>query len=198
MNRFNDLKETYTIAWDLIEKASQSSADPMRTPVMATAEAGLAHQRTIVLRDVQVASNLLFFFSDSRAPKIRHLKNNPKVNLLFYDPKKGVQIEASGEGLVFSHNEAAKNYWNRLNWYGRSNYAAEAASGQPISQGKGYLPDFWSPDMELKDTEYAYDHFAVIQIQVQHLDVLHLHEEGHQRAQFSRNSPDWNATWVVP
>jgi hypothetical protein len=199
MERFNDLKGTLKTAWNLVYRASVSRNDPMRTPVMATVEDAKAHQRTLVLREVKVATEQLFFFSDVRAPKVQHLKKNPQINILFWDPKRSVQIEMAGEGFVFSHNEQAKRYWSGLNIEGRSNYAAEGASGMPITRDSGYLPDFWSAEMDLTKTEFAYDNFVVIQVQVQHLDVLHLHPAGHQRARFDKSAgSDWSASWVVP
>lgn len=199
MERFNQLEDVYKTAWNLVFRAAVSRNDAMRTPVMATTDGNRPHQRTIVLREVAVPAEQLFFFSDIRAPKIQHLKSQPEINLLFWDPRKKVQIEMAGTGFVFSHNTKAAAFWGKLNIAGRSSYASEATPGTPISIDRGYLPDFWSADMALEQTNFAYDRFAIIQMQVQHLDVLHLHSKGHQRAQFNKlEDGSWASSWVVP
>lgn len=199
MERFRDLEHTQKSAWNLVFRAALSRNDAMRTPVMATVDSQQPQQRTLVLREVNVQAEQLFFFSDLRAPKIQQLKDNSALNLLFWDPRKKVQIEMTGNGFVFSHNDKAAQYWAQLNLAGRSSYATEATPGTPASSDQGHLPDFWSSEMELKKSDFAYHNFGVIQMQVQHLDVLHLHSEGHQRAQFNKQADgSWASTWVVP
>lgn len=199
MERFRDLAHLHKTAWNLVFRAALSRHDAMRTPTMATTDGKHPHQRTIVLREVDVQAEQLFFFSDVRAPKVRHLQSNASLNVLFWDPKKKVQIEMAGAGFTFARNQKTAQYWDKLNITGRSSYATNAAPGTPASSDQGHLPEFWSADMDLEKTNFAYNHFAVIQMQVQHLDVLHLHAQGHQRAQ-SRKQADgsWVTTWVVP
>jgi hypothetical protein len=199
MERFSSLEQIHKMAWNLVFRAAVSRNDAMRTPVMATTDGNRPHQRTIVLREVDVQREQLFFFSDIRTPKIQHLKSQSELNLLFWDPRKKVQIEMAGTGFVFSHNNKAKAFWEKLNIAGRSSYASEATPGTPVSTDQGYLPDFWADDMALEQTNFAYDRFAIIQMQVQHLDVLHLHDKGHQRAQFDKLADgNWASSWVVP
>lgn len=200
MERFNDLPQLQKTAWNLLFRAAGSRNAPMRTPVMATTDGQRPHQRTIVLRAVDVPAAQLFFFSDLRAPKIEHLLSNPAVNVLFWDPRKKVQIEMAGTANIYQQDKPSAHYWKQLNITGRSSYASLLPPGSPRAAEQQHLPDFWQQDMDLAQTDFAYANFALIGMQVQHIDVLHLHPTGHQRARFNWQSANdsWSANWAVP
>jgi len=200
MERFNDLAELRKTAWNLLFRAATSRNAPMRTPVMATTDGHRPHQRTIVLRAVDVPAARLFFFSDLRAPKIEHLLSNPAVNVLFWDPRKRVQIEMAGTADINQQDEPSARYWKQLNITGRSSYASLLPPGSACAAGQHHLPDFWQANMDLAQTDFAYANFALICMQVRHIDILHLHPAGHQRARLDWQTAtnDWAANWAVP
>lgn len=199
MERFTSLDKVLKTAWNLIYRAAVSRNDPMRTPVLATIADGHPHQRTIVLRKVDTNVHLLYFFSDMRAPKVMHLQQNPNCNLVFWDPRKKVQVEVQAKGKVFHQTTLNQEFWNQINIGGRTSYAALQAPGTPIKKNQAYLPDNWSKEMDIQDTQFAFEHFAVLVLNVQQLDVLHLHEAGHQRCLFTKTAEkSWEMNWLVP
>jgi hypothetical protein len=199
MERFNNLTDFYKAAWNLLDQAALSRNDPMRTPVMATVANDRPHQRTIVLRKVDTKQDLLYFFSDARAPKILHIKNNPTCNLVFYDVLRKVQIELQATGSVLQEEKQSRSFWEKIDAGGRSSYAAMYAPGSQIKNQQEYLPAHWNQDMDLEATEFAFENFAVLQLSALQLDVLHLHQDGHQRAIFTKNaSKEWDKIWLVP
>lgn len=199
MEKFTHLDDVLKTAWNLLYRAAVSRNDPMRTPVLATVMEGQPHQRTIVLRKVDTVQNQLYFFSDLRAPKVTQLRQNPSCNVLFWDPRKKVQIEAQAIGQIFHQAPINEAFWKQINVGGRTSYAATQSPGTPIEKGQTYLPAAWNTEMDIKDTESAYSHFAVLELTVQQLDVLHLHQAGHQRCLFKKMSTgDWQKDWVVP
>lgn len=199
MERFTNLNDVLKTAWNLIYRAAISRNDPMRTPVMASVADGRPHQRTIVLRKVDPPEQLLYFFSDMRAPKVKHIQQNPNCNLVFWDARKKVQIEIQAKGQIFHQAEVNQAFWQKINIGGRTSYAALQAPGTPIKKDQTYLPENWTAEMTLQESEFAFDHFAVLALRVYQLDVLHLHQEGHQRCLFTKSSDkDWTMDWVTP
>ena len=199
MERFEDLNMTLIRSWDQIFRAAQGRNDAMRTPVLATFDGKKIHQRTIVLRKVNVQNRILYYFSDYRAPKIQHLQVDPQLNVVFYSAKKKLQIEASGIGIVAHQDERCRSFWQQINVQGRQSYATDKAPGSLHLQDEGFLTKDWPKnDSDLSQTEWAFANFALIEMHIDTLDVLHLHQDGHQRARFDWENGEWNGHWVVP
>lgn len=198
MEKFTSLDAVFKTAWNLIYRAALSRNDAMRTPVLATVATGHPHQRTIVLRQVNTQTQQLYFFSDARAPKVQHLLENPNCNVLFWDPRKKVQIEVQAKGQILQQTAINQKFWEQINIGGRTSYAALQAPGTPIEKEQAYLPKNWALDMDIQDSAFAFKHFAVLALDVQQLDVLHLHQAGHQRCIFSKKEDSWEKNWVVP
>ena len=198
MEKFTNLNDVFKTAWNLIYRAAISRNDPMRTPVLATVAEGHPHQRTIVLREVDTTANLLYFFSDLRAPKVTQLQQECLCNLIFWDPRKKVQIELRANGRVLHQTPPNKKFWDRINVGGRTSYATIHPPGTKITQNQPYLPEYWKLDMNIQETTPAYEHFAVLELEAYELDVLHLHQEGHQRCLFKKVGHNWEMDWLVP
>lgn len=202
MERFTDLNTALQLSWDLLYQAATSRSDPMRTPVLATFDGTLLHQRTIVLRKVEQQKQELFFFSDLRAPKVIHLRADPQLNALFYHPEKKVQLEVRGNGFIHEQDALSRAFWEKINTLGRSSYATASAPGTPLNSPNPNLPEDWSAKATPAETERYFVNFALIRMEVSIIDLLHLHHGGHQRALFSKRGVEqggeWSRSWVSP
>lgn len=199
MEKFTSLDSVFKTAWNLLYRAAISRNDAMRTPVLATVAEGYPHQRTIVLRRVDPQEQQLYFFSDARAPKIDHLQQNTNCNVLFWDPRKKVQIEIQAKGQVLQQTSITQQFWKKINIGGRTSYAALQAPGTAIEKEQAYLPKDWGSNMDIQDSEFAFKHFAVLELVAHQLDILHLHPAGHQRCLFIKgNDKVWEKQWIVP
>ncbi len=194
MERFTSPDHMQRAAWDLMYRAAVNRNDVMRTPAMATFDGAKVHQRTIVLRKVDKAAQELFFFTDRRSPKVAHLEQDQQLNVLFWHPRKKVQIEAIGKSVLHYQDDLCRSFWEQLNIGGRSSYATLLAPGTPQLADSTNLPQHWSKEMILSLTESNFQHFVVIQMQVTEMDILHLHSDGHQRAFIAEKEK----TWLVP
>jgi len=86
---------------------------PFRYFTLATLNNGRPKQRTVVLR--KISKDLKFtFYTDCRSPKIEQIKSNENVNLLFYHPKKLIQITIEGKAKQITNNEVTNTYWHAL------------------------------------------------------------------------------------
>ena len=77
---------------------------PFKFGTLATLGLGnLPRLRTIRIRDFDPQNMRLTFYTDSRSKKILHIKENNKVSLLFYHPKKLLQLRLEGLALSLIH-----------------------------------------------------------------------------------------------
>lgn len=198
MNRFLTLESFADQCWRLFLNGSLKKNDPLRTPVIGTSFKNTAHLRTVVLRKVDISKRTLLFQTDMRSAKMQHLQQNPRFTCLFYHPKKQLQIITEGAVQLHHQNELAKMYWERIPIQGRKTYAALQAPGTPVDTATDGLPDFWKDEMNLSKTDYAFANFVVMVCQVEKMEALLLHSDGHQRAAFVWTDNNWKSTWLIP
>ena len=198
MERLQSLEHSLKHCWNLLFQAYVKRNHPMRTAYLATQSTDGPRVRTIVLRKSNAEERRLLFFCDVRSPKVQHLKKNSQAEVLFYDPKKKVQIRANGDIQIEQGSSLCKEYWTQLNRAGRSSYAAVPNPGAAMEEDQTGLPENWAESFPLSFTEYAFQNFCLLHLEVRELDLLHLHPEGHQRAGFNWNGQDWGKTWRIP
>ena len=78
----NQLQEALTDSSHDFHTLSVSTMNNNQEPV----------SRTVILRQVDYKKKTLGFHSDVRSEKIKHLKKNPKVSLLFYSKRLRLQL----------------------------------------------------------------------------------------------------------
>lgn len=199
MERFDTPDKFLHDAWHLLIKAAIKRHGSYQKPSIATVDAdGFARQRVVVLREVDMQQRRLTLFTDSRSEKVTELRDRPNLSWLFWDERKKVQIRMIGSAVLEEGSERCRQYWDRLPVQGRSSYAMLPAPGTPQQNDEVPLPEQWHDEMNLEDTEYAFEHFMVITCQVFKADLLHLHHEGHQRAKFEFRDGHWDGQWVTP
>lgn len=145
----------------------RSNADkrhPFRRVILSTIDEYPESRVVIKRKSKQDFSQIIF--TDSRTPKVQHLKANPKSTLLFYHDKKMLQIRMKGSCEIVSEGKEYDEYRASLN--GRtSDYQTLLTPGSILNGNDIHYDDAM--------------HFVVIQFVPQEIDVLHLNREGHQR-----------------
>ena len=171
----------------------------MRTPVMATYAEEAPFARTVVLREADTQSYELLFFTDIRSHKVGQLREQSQVASLYWDPGKKIQIRCRGKVALEQGTERCQEFWSRLNGAGRRTYATVQEPGSKVTEYTTGLPEGWSDDWPPENTDFAFTNFALLIQEVTEMDVLHLEQEGHQRALFARQQDDsWDMTWLIP
>jgi pyridoxine/pyridoxamine 5'-phosphate oxidase len=198
MKRFEGLDTFLHDAWHLLVKASIQRKGAYQTPVIGTMGDGRADLRIVVLRKVDLEAKQLICFTDARAEKVKQLRESSRLSWLFWDPGKKVQMRMYGQAVLHQGDELCRQYWGRLPVQGRQSYASEIAPGSQAEADVNGLPEYWSSDMELSQTEYAFKNFMLITCNIDQMELLHLHHEGHQRARFEQTNGAWTGHWVVP
>jgi len=140
--------------------------------------------RTVVLRDMTQAYELIFF-TDSRSQKVEQFKTNPNAEVLFYHPKKLLQIKATGSISFLKDDEKLKHYRNKIQGSSLKDYITQDPPSTPIK----------NPD----SVEYNKDevNFCVIVLKIEVLEGLQLKRPNHIRSRFEREN-DWKGQFLVP
>jgi pyridoxamine 5'-phosphate oxidase len=164
--------------WRELANAPHDLHHPWRTAVLATTDGEIADARTVVLREADVGEKRLTIFSDARAGKVAQLSAHPRGMLVMWSPalnwqlRLRVHLQAETEGLAVSSS------WARLRLSPAAyDYLSAVAPGSVLANAIGARG------------ERA--HFAVITADVQSVDWLELHPQGHRRARFAGGDAIW-------
>jgi pyridoxamine 5'-phosphate oxidase len=209
----DSLDDIFAACWASLVDATTLAQHPMRTGVLATNAGSHSEVRTVVLRAVDIATEVIACNTDRRTEKVTEIVNNPQVNWLFFHPVEQIQLRLRGRARVLVSRDETECYWSLLPTLSYRNFLTARAPGMPVNKRTGDLPTYLdtaldtSSDTPLEtpvapinagDIESARDNFAVIETQVDHIDWVCLHRSGNSRAQFScaahdgRNSAsDW-------
>jgi len=144
--------------------------------------------RTVVKRNID-ADLKLTFFTDSRSPKVEQIWDNPRVSVLFYHPKKKLQIRLYGQASIIDegHGDFDRYLQSVKESPSMKDYTTIQAPGQMLSE---------EPEAGVLFGDEIY--FVAIEIQAQKVDVLQLGWESHQRSLFIRDRSRWIQQELVP
>ncbi len=146
--------------------------------------------RTVVLRSFDPAMRRLVVHSDRRAAKMAEIAANPRVALHVWDDDAQVQVRLDGVAAPQPEG-AARMEWDQLHAGSRGTYRVRPAPGT-------VLADPAAADTDRVDEDAAYANFAVIAVQVDGMEWLHLARDGHRRAAFTWTADGMRAEWLVP
>lgn len=173
--------------WRGLVRAAADRRHPWRTPVLATVAAdGAPNARTVVLRAADPATRTLRLHTDRRSAKAAELARDPRVTLVFWDPRARVQLRLRGRAEVLHEGPEHARAWAATPPAARRDYATRLPPGTPIAARE---------DVAHGD---GAANFAVIRVRVMTIDRLALAAEGHLRAGFAWEGDEPRATWLVP
>ncbi len=171
---------------DELQKSLVQKKHPFRYFTLATSgPENIPRLRTVVLR--KVSENLMLtFYTDKRSTKIAHIEKNNKVSLLFYHPKKLLQLQIEGVATIVDDKAKLKDSWNGIQLNSRKDYTTDRAPGSTIDN-----PDNIS---YLEGENY----FCMVEINPLKIEYLKLKRPNHLRIQFSKSNDDWQGEFLVP
>ena len=180
----HELGSLYDHAWQRLVRGVHDRHAPARHPTLATVSPdGLPKARTVVLRAADKSLGRLEIHTNLHSSKIADLMAKPVAALHVWDSGSWLQIRLQVDVKVASGTDVADT-WARVPERSRTAYSSSRAPGHPIPAALAYDH---APDPAV---------FAVLQLDIQTLDLLHLGAD-HRRAQFTREN-DWAGQWLVP
>ncbi|MEL6916693.1 MAG: pyridoxamine 5'-phosphate oxidase family protein [Bacteroidota bacterium] len=179
-------KTFYDELKDELQKGAYEKNHPFRYFTLGTVGLDqLARLRTVVLR--QVTDDLvLTFYTDKRSKKITHMKENDKVSLLFYHPKKLFQLKIEGIATIESDKKSLRKVWNAIGPKSKMDYITTIAPGSTIKSLDAITY------LEKKDF------FCMVEVKPFKIEYLKLNRPKHIRVRFSQNKGQWTGEFLVP
>lgn len=147
----------------------------------------LPRLRTIVLRDMDDDTSMnLYFYTDARSKKIMHINENPRVSLLFYHPKKLMQLKIEGWAEQVQDSALLQKRWAKIGARSRKDYITEQPPGTALD----------NPD----NINYLNDenHFCMVRVAPFKIEYLKLKRPNHLRIHFAKENGDWEGEFLVP
>ncbi|NHF61338.1 pyridoxamine 5'-phosphate oxidase family protein [Flavobacteriaceae bacterium TP-CH-4] len=169
-----------------LQQGAVKKGHPFRYCTMATVGLDrIARLRTVVLRKV-IDDLHLVFYTDRRSKKIIHIKENPKVSVLFYHPKKLMQVKVEGLAKIIKDEKILQKYWSGVQPSSRKDYTTSLAPGSSIKN-----PD----EVEYLDEDA---HFCMLEIVPFKIEYLKLKRPNHLRVRYSKENNHWEGEFMVP
>lgn len=179
--RLEDLGLIEAAVWRELGQAVQCPTHAWRVGVLATLEGDAADARCVVLREWDAARRTLLIYTDSRSPKVAQLAAHPQGTLVLWSEALGWQLRLRVRLDLQTTGLAVSSRWARLKMTPAAHdYLSPLPPGSPLDRA--------APVRESRQ------HFAVLTAQVQAVDWMELHTEGHRRAQLDAAG----ARWVTP
>jgi pyridoxamine 5'-phosphate oxidase len=148
-----------------------------RHPILASSDGQHIFQRIVVMREFNFEKKSIVIFTDSKSQKVTQIVNHPECNLLFWDPRKKLQISIHSIPQIETDNS---RYWMKINDKQKKDYSV---TPPPKSAIKAH------DDYQFSDQ----NRFTVVNITFKSMDVLQLSAQGHVRAvhDFENNTQSW-------
>jgi pyridoxamine 5'-phosphate oxidase len=179
--------------WRRIADALNGRWPPWALPTLATASADGPKARVLALRSIDPAERLFVFHTDARSDKIRELRSDARVSVVFWDPVDAIEARFTGLAIAHCGDDVARNAWQRVSPLRRMASAIELAPNAPLAQ-PGRFDALPSTD----SYEQAMQRFAVIEVRASGLDWLWLGPADMRRASIRWTEQGMSATWVAP
>ncbi len=201
MHRFSSLDTVRQRIWHRLEAAATEPGHPLRVLPFGTEQGGAPHLRMVVLRDADADERVLAFHTDRRSQKVADIRDRERVAWLAWDPDTKEQIRLQGTASIHLDDAIADEMWAAESPRSLDVYVREAAPGTPLPAPEDGLEETVKTDPVTRDdVSDGRQYFAVVRTVIDEMDWLHLHPEGHYRAQFQFD-PDqegFDGGWVVP
>lgn len=164
---------------------SSKKEHPYRFFTIGTQNGNTVRLRTVVLRKVFPNFKLLFY-TDKRSQKVADIKKQKKISILFYHPKKKLQLRMDGEANIISDTVKIEELWKNISAASRKDYTTLKAPGEHIK-----APEHLEFDASV-------NHFCPIEIEPQQIEFLRLGKPHHTRISYHLVENEWKGQFLVP
>jgi len=178
--RLEQLTEIETAVWAELCAAARDKGHPWRVGVLATVDGERADARSVVLRDLDATTRTLLIYTDARSAKSRQVERHPHGTLVLWSDPLGWQLRLRVHLVLQTSGLVVSSRWAQLKMTPAAHdYLSPLPPGSTVAHP---LPQRGSRA-----------HFAVLAAEVQAVDWLELHADGHRRALFDNRGRRWVA-----
>ncbi|WP_025742514.1 pyridoxamine 5'-phosphate oxidase family protein [Aquimarina pacifica] len=169
-----------------LNNAVKNPGHPFRYFTLATiSNDGSPRMRTVVLRSIDDQLNL-FFYTDKRSKKVKHIEQQDSIGLLFMDLEKNIQISMQASALVIYDEKVLNAIWQQIPEKSRKDYTSHLPPGTKIT------------DPENVNYIEGQHFFTAIKLVPQRIEYLQLKKNNHIRVIFNKENDEWSGHFLVP
>lgn len=182
------IEEAWKKVLNEVSSASEDSGHPFRNLSLATVDTkGYPHQRTVILRDFENRSEFLIY-TDSRSAKVKQIRQNNSVSLLFYDDQKKLQLLVNGEASLITDGPLHEQHWKNHGRKRARSFTSVLKPGTPIENPEDAYE--WNPEDSSR--------FCIIHIRAMEMEFLQL--DGHRHLRGIKRPEDQvqQHSWIAP
>ena len=174
--RLEQLAEIECAVWAELGSAVREKGHPWRVGVLATLDGERADARSVVLRDIEASASTLLIYTDERSAKARQVERHPLGTLVLWSDPLGWQLRLRVHLSLQTSGLEVSSRWAQLKMSPAAHdYLSPLPPGSTVAHPLPQRGSF----------------FAVLAAEVQAVDWLELHAEGHRRAIFDAKGRRW-------
>src|SRR4051812_16056594 len=186
------MKEALSRIWILLARALEQRTPFTAMQLATVGEDGAAKLRAIILRRFDPAGATVSFITDGRAAKVQEIRRNPGVSLGGYDPASSLQLRLEGTAHTVAHESERAEVWTALRPHTHGLFRTPFTPGTPLeAHDEGPVSAGTSSDL-------PHEHFCLIRVRLQRVELLDLSAEPHARSQFTRGNQGWIGARIAP
>jgi pyridoxamine 5'-phosphate oxidase len=175
-----NLEEVETHIWELLLHSTLSAKTPFHQGSFATVNNNVPEQRTVIVRNVNIAEKTISFNTDIRSLKIVYLEANNSVSWLFYDKTLRVQLRMYAKAVIHYKDAVSELAWEQSKLTSKMCYTTQQKPGNFIDSPE--LIEVNQGDVSEELLVFAHENFAVINTKIYALDFVVLNRLGSKRA----------------
>ena len=183
-NWFETLNSLHSACWRQLTLQSVQMKPALQTVLATLGTNGGPEARMVVLRGADRQAGTVDIHTDVTSVKITELRRDPRASIHLWNEADQLQIRLRGDISIASGSDSLRQ-WARVPDGSRSNYGVVPAPGSMIPASDAYSR---APDPAK---------FAVLALKVAAMDVVHLSDDFHRRALYTR-ADDWRGQWLAP
>ncbi len=187
-----DLSDALSTLWAALHLGASPARSPFTIWQCATLGLDGAPQlRSIVLRDADERARTLSFHTDLRSPKVAEIAADDRVALVAVDLDSYRQLRLSGRAQVVGDAGRRQAMWSAARPHTLILYQTPHAPGTSIAAPEdGHVPP--------GEAAGGFGNFALIDVELQQMELLDLSPGHHRRALFRWEQGRWCGQWITP
>jgi len=139
--------------WRRIGAGLNGRWPPWALPMLATLSPHGPRARVLALRSVDPAERLFVFHTDARSDKVRELRADGRVSVVFWDPGDAIEARFTGTASVHCRDQVAREAWQQVSVLRRMMSEVEYAPGAVLAAPSRFdaLPTTADDEVALSD-----------------------------------------------
>lgn len=188
INTEHELHEIPQIVFQALTVGCTKKKHPYKNVVLTTICHATPKTRWVVCRRV-TPDHHIHIYTDVRSNKVKELHKQPQCQLLFYNPRHGLQVQLQCNASIHYNDELTQKYWPGVMGSSYQSYTTIQPPGSKVDS----IEEGQKLQEPIDDRN-----FAIIELIPHQMEVLQINRDGHIRAKYVRLNHKWEGSYLVP